>query len=67
MSHSDDQDIDVANLTHIPPGERKSGMPEATETPAPVKMQTDVHSGERMRRAIPASPSFGKSMMFDDV
>jgi hypothetical protein len=35
----------------MPPGLRKSGIPEATETPAPVKKAMDWHSGFNMSLA----------------
>lgn len=38
-------------VSYIPPGERKSGIPEATEMPAPVKTPMDWHSSDRMNRA----------------
>lgn len=31
--------------SYIPPGLRKSGIPLATETPAPVRMAMERHSG----------------------
>jgi hypothetical protein len=49
----------------MPPGERKSGIPEATEMPAPFKMAMDLHSDERMKRAKPAI-SAGAFLMNDD-
>lgn len=32
----------------MPPAERKSGIPEATETPAPVKNAMDLHFSLKM-------------------
>src|ERR1700731_3472760 len=38
----------------MPPGERKSGMPDSVEIPAPVKTTAGLHVGSRAPRAAAA-------------
>ena len=42
------------SVSYMPPGDRKSGIPAATETPAPVRIAIERHSPERMKRATEA-------------
>ena len=39
------------NVSYNPPGDLKSGIPDATLTPAPVKVQIDRHFGCKMYSA----------------
>lgn len=41
-------------VSYIPPGERKSGIPDETEMPAPERMMMELHCGEVINRAMPA-------------
>jgi len=41
------------SVAYMPPGDLKSGIPAATETPAPVSKATLLHASEAMNFATP--------------
>eukprot|EP00285_Hemiselmis_virescens_P000793 CAMPEP_0173408794 /NCGR_PEP_ID=MMETSP1356-20130122/70642_1 /TAXON_ID=77927 ORGANISM="Hemiselmis virescens, Strain PCC157" /NCGR_SAMPLE_ID=MMETSP1356 /ASSEMBLY_ACC=CAM_ASM_000847 /LENGTH=109 /DNA_ID=CAMNT_0014370157 /DNA_START=448 /DNA_END=777 /DNA_ORIENTATION=- len=45
--------LSAGSVAYMPPGDLKSGMPAATEMPAPVRKDTFLHASEAINLATP--------------